>query len=341
MKKVTIIEVAKKAGVSVGTASQALNNKKCVAKDTIKKVEKAAQILEYYPSFTAREFRFKKSKTISLHIVIPNNNLIHPSSWNFYFRVIQGVSTELKKHGYRMHLEFNTIREVTYISHIKDTIRGYHVSGVAFLITSINKYIGIEELALLGIPLITIHGKISDNISSITIDNYNAIIQMVKWLRSMGHNNILFVSGPEDHFASQERERGYIDALVDFSTPTIISGDWTRESGYLAFKEIVSKILVPITIICANDHMALGVIQACNEFNIKVPEQISVVGFDDDMISQVITPPLSTVYQPLIELGEQAVQILLDNINDQEIKPEHKLLPAKLLIRNSVSNILG
>jgi len=338
-ERITIINVAKEAGVSVGTASQALNHKKGVATATIERVRTAAEKLKYYPSITARTLRSNKSNIISLNIIIPDDGYIHPSSWNFYFRIIRGFSDKLKEHNYRMHLEFNSLKELNNQLQIESVIKGYHVQALAFISTIKSDYSFLLRFRKMSLPMVTIYAKIFNFISSIKIDNFASSKKITEWLYRLGHKRIAFINGPIDHFVSEERKHGYLSAIQNADFQNVYDGDWTIESGYRGFKHFVSQEQTPTAIFCANDHMAIGVLRAAQELNIRIPEMISLVGFDDDIMCQVAHPQLTSIHQPLFEIGQESAEMLICRIKKSNKDSEHVILPTELVIRNSAISV--
>ena len=337
--RITIIDVSKEAGVSVGTASQALNQKKGVATATIEKVRTAAEKLNYFPSITARTLRSNKSNIISLQIIIPVDGYIHPSSWNFYFRIIRGFSDKLKEHNYRMHLEFNSLEELNDQLQIESVIKGYHVQALAFIIQTKSDYSSLLKLRKMSIPMITIHAKVFESISSIKIDNFAASKRTTEWLNRLGHKRIAFINGPIDHFVSEERKQGYLSAIQNADFINVYDGDWTIESGYRGFNHFVSQEQIPTAIFCANDHMAIGALKAAQELNIRIPEMISIVGFDDDTMCQLAHPNLTSIHQPLFEIGQESAEMLISRIQKSKEGPKHIILPTELVIRSSAISL--
>ncbi len=339
--KPTIADVAKLAGVSLGTASHAINNKKGVATSTIAKVREAVQKLDYYPSIAARQLRGKKSNIVSLYIPIPETGKIHHSTWTFYFPIIQGFMDKIKKKGFRIHLEFINMEELAYFSHLESFVLGYQVHGTAFILPYKGDFSGIYRLAEIGIPVVTIYSKINDSISSVRTDNFNASKIEVEWLMSLGHKNIGFISGGDSHFASNERKEGYLAGMNKSSYKNIYQGNWTIKSGIEGLKYFITQKEHPTAIFCANDHMAIGVLKACRDLQISIPHDISIVGFDDNFICQVSDPQLTSTKMPLYEMGQESASILLSKSNINNKRIEHQIIHSKLVIRNSAISVMN
>lgn len=338
-KNPTIIDVAKLAGVSVGTASQALNRKKGVAKDTVAKVLGAAKQLNYYPSFAARHIQGKTSNILTLHLSIPPNGKIHNSTWSFYFPIIQGFMYTAKKHNFRIHLEMNSLEELLDDAYLEALAAGYYIHGAAFIVPYVREYPGILKLAERGYRLVTIYAKISETIPSVQINNFEIAKTVVEWLQELGHSKIGFINGEEQHLASFQRKDGYLEGMKGNGYQNIYAGDWTVESGTEGFKYFIAQKNSPTAIFCANDHMAMGVMKACRDLKITIPDDLSLVGFDDNFFCTVTNPQLTTVRMPLYRVGEEAARMLLEKKDDTETI--HKNFPAQLIIRNSAIPFKG
>jgi LacI family transcriptional regulator len=334
MKKtsITIADVAARARVSIGTASQALNGKAGVSPAAVEKVKKAAVELEYIPTIAARQLRDGRSSVLSLHVIIPENGEIHPSTWDFYFPIIQGFASIAGSLGFRSHLEFNNIRELKSPYPLLQYLRGYNVRGAAFIITSVGNYDGLLGLQENRIPVITIYARPLEQIPSICVDNFQASYRITRWLREIGHREICYIGGLETDFAAQDRLQGYCKGMEGNSFLHISSGTWDWESGSEQMKKLIADRLIPSAVFCANDHMAMGVLQACRNLCIPIPDRVSLVGFDDTLMAQIADPQLTSVRMPLFELGRQAAEQLIDESHE----PFHRWLSAEPVIRQSV-----
>jgi len=340
-RKVTIVDVARLAGVSVGTASYALNNKKRVSQEAANKVKEAARRLNYHPNFAASQLRRKKSRIISLHIPIYEYGKISQSTWSFYFPIVQGFMSKVKEEGFRLHLEFHNIEETDYTKQLESFVVGYQVDGAAFILHSENDFPNILKLSEIGTNIVTIYHKINDSIPSVRTNNTELARQVIYWLKSLGHRKIAYIDGEKNSFAAIERRKGYLLEMEKSDFYSIFQGDWTLESGVEGLKYFLSQKPIPTAIFCANDHMAIGALKAAKGLNIRIPEDISIVGFDDNFISEVTDPNLTTVKMPLYEVGSKAAQILISNSKISEKKVIHEVLEGKLVIRNSAISIIG
>jgi LacI family transcriptional regulator len=334
-KRHTIKDVAKLAGVSLGTVSNVLNKKPIVANETVGKVKAAARTLKYQPSFVARNLRCNKSEIISLHLVYLDEGDMSHSLWDFYYQIIMGFTNTLKKKGLKLHLEYNRLDDLTDDELLMKALYGHSSRGVAFVIPMQKAYIGKILSEDVGFPIVSLFSKIKDSLPSVRIDNYNAVFDAVHWLQDLGHKEIAFVGGRKDDCTALERQNGYRAAMKSKGYLNIRDGDWTIESGIGCMQEIVSRETLPTAVFCANDHMAMGVLHVCRNHSIRIPEDMSVIGFDDSLMCQVSDPQLASLDMPLYEMGMKGAEILLGFEETGTI--EHHVFAAKLKQRGSVT----
>jgi LacI family transcriptional regulator len=334
-RRPTILDVAKLAGVSIGTTSNVLNRKTGVSDEALSKVNSAAKTLNYHPSFAARILRKEKSSLISLHLCILPDGNIHPSTWSYYFPIIQGFLHGAKQRGFRAHLELTSTDELEDVTYLESFLVGYQISGAAFILPYSGKFPGLFTLKARNHCIITIGSRISDSIPSVRTDDFEAATRAVEWLRGMGHSRIGYINGEQSHFAAELRKKAYLRVMKDTGYRMVFDGDWTIESGVEGLKYFIAQKNTPSAIFCANDHMAIGVLKACRTLRISVPDDLSVVGFDDDYICNVSSPELTTVNMPLFEIGEEAVNSLLPGPTDHGVSNLHRVLPSELIVRNS------
>jgi LacI family transcriptional regulator len=330
----TIKDVAQLAGVSVGTVSNVLNRKPFVAQKTIAKVKAVARELDYHPSLAARNLRSRKSNVVSLHLVYLNEGDMSQSLWDFYFPIIMGFTRSLKRRGLKLHLEFNRLEDLMDQEILMEIIHSHGSRGAAFVIPNQEEFKDKIKLGKVRIPIVTLFSFIDENVPSLQVDNVNAVYNTVKWLQHLGHEKISYISGRRHDCTAIEREEGYRAAMKSRGTLDILNGDWTVSGGIQCIETIVRRGSLPSAICCANDFMAMGVLRICHDYHIKIPSEISVVGFDDNIMCQVSDPQLTSMKMPLEMIGLQGADILIDYEVSGEIR--HDILPAKLIKRNSV-----
>ncbi|ADQ05472.1 transcriptional regulator, LacI family [Caldicellulosiruptor owensensis OL] len=321
----TIKDIAKKANVSPATVSYVLNNSAQISPETRERVLKAAQELNYQPNNLAKSLRKKKSMTIG---VIAEDITVFSAP-----EIIDGINRYLEEKGY--HIILNNLRLVKkvgnnyskvieHLEEIKKSIEvlltrqvegmiyiGFHMRDVAPFIKGIK------------IPIVCTYCYSSLGHISVNCDDYQGAYEVTKYLLENGHRKIGLITGPNDSLPSQERLKGFKDALSDFGVKLdnklIRVGNWEYESGYENTMSILKENREVTAIFAMNDLMACGVMDAAKELGIKVPDQLSVVGFDDREFSYFHDPKLTTVKMPLDKMGEEAAKLILECISGDKL----------------------
>ncbi len=323
---VTIHDVAARAGVSVATVSRVLNGKELVREETSKQVRAAAKSLRYVPNIAARSLSIRRSQTIG--IVLPD---VHGE---FFSEVIRGIDLAARAEGYHI-LVSGSHSNPAQMLEVVDTMRG-RVDGLLVMAPDVT-LAPLEELPKMPVVLLNSSGANGD---AITIDNYGGARAMMRHLHGLGHTRIAFVCGPSHNADARERLRGYRHAMRGMAAKSLraleCSGDFTEESGFAAGNKIAAQASRPTAVFSANDSMAVGVLASFAAAGIKVPEGMTVVGFDDIPIARYVAPPLTTMRVDIAELGRRAFALLLDAINDPFAhKSRHERVATTLVVRNS------
>lgn len=324
-----IKEVALKAGVSTATVSYVLNNTRPISEEVKKRVRKAAQELDYQPSTLARSLR--KNKTFTIGIIIPDNR-------NPYFAdILRGMEDTFFESGYSVFLcnsDRNTEKETKYF----EALVNRNVDGIALIPseTDTNESFRLRQLKK---PLVIVDRILPDFPSSvIQMDNVEGAYDAVKYLCQLGHRRIACLAGPKEVPTSQQRIEGYKKALkeagISVEADLIIHGDFQIESGIKFFPLIRALPQKPTAIFSCNDLMAIGLLKAARKAGCRIPEDCSIIGYDDILISSHVTPSLTTMAQPRYEMGKTAAEMLMSKIADPT-SPELKTLKAKLIVRES------
>ena len=332
--KLTIKDVAKKANVSITTVSRVSNGSKGVSAKTRRRVMKTIKELDYSPSAMASGLKTRLSKSIG--IAVPE------TIGDFYGEVINGIELTATENGYNLIISLNhhiVEEELSAVNFFK----AKKVDG-AVLVTTSGDDDYVNSLIEEGYNIVLLdrdpHGL---KVDTVKIDNFRGGYIATEYLLSLGHSNILFIEGVHYIDSSKERFNGYRRALKDkkikFNPDFILSGDFFVESGYSSIKKYLDKYGLNFSAIFAsNDQMAMGAIKALNDKGISVPNDISVIGFDDSYISPYIIPPLTTIKQRREEMGKVAAELLLDRIsshNNKERTPRQIIIPAELIERES------
>jgi LacI family transcriptional regulator len=329
--KATINDVAKIAGVSKATVSRVLNGSKPVSEDIRNKVMKVVQETNYKPSSLARSLVSKKTNIFG--IIIPD--VSNP----FFSELVKGVQMTANENGYNILLcntydEFD--KEMEYLNILDDK----EVDGIIFLTSKIEEK-HKEFFSSYKNPTVTVSRRFEDMpISSVDIDNFSAAYEVMNYLINLNHKKIAMIRGPlYDKSTGYDRYKGYEKALEDsninLDENLVVEGKFKVKDGYNAMSKLLTLKELPTAVFCACDEMAIGAIKCIYESGFKVPEDISVVGFDDIPIASMFIPSVTTVRQPVFDFGEKAVDILLRQIKSGVHEEENIVLPTKIIIRKS------
>lgn len=332
---VTIKTIADKLGVSYATVSRALNDHPDVNDDTKQKVIEKANEMGYQPNAIARGLVNKETKTIGL--VIPD--ITNP----FFPQVARGVEEAAATADYNIFLcntNWNADREEHYVNALmQKQIDGLIMTPSSEELSYLSKLLspGLETVFISSfIPL--------NNFTSIIVDNVKGTEKAMDYLINKGHTNIAFVGAGEERFANQERLKGYKNSLrkhdikIRDKNITSVKYSYDRRSGYNLMNQIIdsfSKKNLPTAVICYNDLLALGIIQALQERNFKIPEDMAVIGFDDISFSSLPEVQLTTISQPKYEMGKIALETLVEKVKTGTNKKFEKkiVLSPELKIR--------
>lgn len=333
----TIYDIAKKSGFSITTVSKVINNYPDVSQKTRKKILKTIEELGYHPSSNARSLMTKKYWTIGVvYIEELNNGIHHP----FFSAVIESFRKEMEDAGYDLLLISKKIeqRKTGYIERFKQ--RG--VDGV-IVVSPIKLTKDVQEIVDHDIPSVFIdlqHPKVS----TVNSDNLDGSKEVVKYLHSLGHEKIAHIAGGEHTFAGKARKNGFLQAMeelgLEVSQNYVVDGGlFGVMGGYKAMQQLLQVADRPTAIFAAGDMMAIGAMKAIQEAGLQIPDDISVVGFDDIELSQYVTPSLTTIRQDSQTIGQQAADMLLKQINNKKKIPLGVMVPVTLIERKSTKKL--
>ena len=326
----TMKQVADKAGVSTTTVSHVINESRVVSKDVRERVLAAIQDLRYIPSAVARSL--KNDKTYTLGVLVPN------SSNPYFAELIQGVEDAAFNLGYSIILcnaYDDPKKQVAYVRVLMEK----RIDGL-ILVSSGSDPELTRWLSNKNIPKVLVDRELSGvAAASVESDHEHAGYLATKYLVELGHHDIACVSGPEDLLSSSARVAGYRRALKEASiTPHpdhLLYTDFTSKGGFEAFRELLSLRSRPTAVFAGNDLVAMGGICAANEQGVRVPEDLSVIGYDDIALASYCNPPLTTISQPKREIGELTARILVERITNAIAPLRRELLPPVLVVRKS------
>jgi LacI family transcriptional regulator len=332
-KTVTIQDVAKTAGVSVSTVSRVLNGKLDVASETQDRIRSVIDDLGYTTNLAARSMRSFKKNMVGL--IMPD--IAYP----FAIEVMKGVNRAIAES------EFDLLVYTT--GDVKKSGRAFHEKKyVSLLNNSITD--GVIIVAPVtgefsqDAPIVSIDPLMSDpNYPAVHATNYQGALDAMNYLLGLGHRRIGFISGRAELESANRRLKGYRDALEGAGIPIddklIVSGDYTTETGAKGARQLLSLAEPPTAIFASNDQAAMGVYQAAEEMGLRIPQDLSVVGFDNIMESKYMG--LTTVDQFISEMGYVATQMLIKLINGKPLESQTYKMQTQLVIRSSCRDLNG
>jgi LacI family transcriptional regulator, repressor for deo operon, udp, cdd, tsx, nupC, and nupG len=322
----TVKEIAAIAKVSVATVSRALQRPEIVSEKTRLRIHEVVNRLGYTPNALARNLRTARTRLIVA--LLPD--IANP----FFSEVIRGIEQVAYENGYSVLLgetQSNLVREQTYA----DMVAARQADGI------ITMFHRIPAIPMEGrLPLVNACEYVKDSaISSVYVDNVAAAATAVDYLVALGHRDIAFIAGPSSSPICVDREQGYHLALkrakIEANPALTAIGDFSAEAGERAVELFLSQGQSFSAVFCSNDEMAIGAMRALASRGLRIPEDVSVVGFDDIRFSRYTSPPLTTVSQPKNALGREAMTMLIEILNDPEVPPRKRVLSAELVVRGS------
>lgn len=335
---VTLKDIAKKSGYSVSTVSRVLNKKgkdHRIKEEASNKIRQIAQDLNYVPNQLARGLRLQKTHAIGL--VIPD--ISNP----FFAHVSRVIQIESYKLGYTLMVCNTDENQETEIEQIQ-LLLSKGVDG--FIIMPVGlKSDHIQELIDNRIPLVLLDRCFdSINTNSVLVDNYSGAYKAVEHMIKYGHKRIAIIQGLRNTSTNNMRVKGYTDALknydIEIDERFIVGKDYRRENGYIESKLLLKLSNPPTAIFCTSDLITLGTLDAISEEKIKIPEDISIISFDDIDFAPYLFTPLTAVQQPKQIMGEMAVKLLYDDLRSKgKIEKSRIELEPVLNIRKSVINL--
>jgi LacI family transcriptional regulator len=322
-------QVAKQARVSTATVSRVLNNVGPVRPATRARVMKAVEELKYHPNLHARNLAGGKSRTFGMIV----SNLENP----FFFDVFRAAEAVAQEKGYEIFLA-NTDYDPEHLARDIRLMLGRRVAGLALVISEMDPSL-IQELSEVDIQVVFYDvGSPKHNISNITVNYGKGIERVVHYLHELGHKRMAFVSHHSSLGPLSIRERVFGETVAEFASEIdwkiVVSSDGI-EGGRQATREILASGLNPSAILCVNDFMALGVLHELRESGIRVPEDISVTGFDNIKLAEVACPPLTTLHIPRDRIGQLMVQVMTRPQVGRETHGRKIVIDPEFVVRGS------
>ncbi|WP_462405676.1 catabolite control protein A [Gracilibacillus sp. Marseille-QA3620] len=331
---ITIYDVAREANVSMATVSRVVNGNPNVKPATRKKVNEVIERLGYRPNAVARGLASKKTTTVG--VIIPDISSI------FYAELARGIEDIATMYKYNIILSNSDSNQDKEL-HLIQTMLGKQVDGVVFMSSNITDE-HIEELKKSPVPVV-LAGTVEDTeqIPSVNIDYKQAVMDAVAFFKENGHERIAVVTGPAtDAITSKKIVPGYHEALekagLSFREDYVVETDSTYDSGIEALNQLAELNERPTAIYVCSDEAALGIIHAAYDRGIKIPEELEVISSDNTRLSLMVRPRLSTVVQPLYDIGAVSMRLLTKLMNKEEVEESSVILPHRLELRDSTKN---
>lgn len=341
MSNISIKDIAAKANVSTATVSYVLNGTRNVRPKTRERVLAVIEELNYKPNDIAKSLKRRRTNTIG---VIAEDVTVFNTP-----EIIDGINDYGDRHD--LHILLTNLRLDKRIGRDFDSVEKYRKYATSAVSELLSKqvdgiiYIGVHTRDLSGLidtegkPIVYTYGYTQDDVA-IQYNDEQASYEAMSYLVQKGHRRIAIISGLMDSIPSRLRLNGYYKAVTDFELPFdplyIKMGDWERDSGYRLTMELLALPEPPTAIVSMNDVMVVGVLEAANEAGVKVPADLSVIGFDNREFSDYLTPRITTMDIPLHEMGYRAMEVLHDFMRGKKSEPM-KMPVCRLIERDSVA----
>ncbi|EBS8366088.1 DNA-binding transcriptional regulator CytR [Salmonella enterica subsp. diarizonae serovar 50:z:-] len=326
----TMKDVALKAKVSTATVSRALMNPDKVSQSTRSRVEQAALEVGYFPQSMGRNVKRNESRTVL--VIVPN--ICDP----FFSEIIRGIEVTAAEQGYLVLIgdcAHQNQKEKTFLN----LIITKQIDGMVLLSSRLPFDASVEEQR--NLPPMVMSNEFAPELElpTVHIDNLTAAFNAMNYLLDLGHKRIGCIAGPEDMPLCHYRLQGYVQALrrsgIVVDPHYIARGDFTYEAGANALKQLLEQPLPPTAVFCHSDVMALGALSCAKRQGLKVPDDLSIIGFDNIALAEFCDPPLTTVAQPRFDIGREAMLLLLDQMQGQNVSSGSRLMDCELIIRGS------
>ena len=332
---ITIEDVAREANVSISSISRVINGSKSVSPQLRLRVDAAIEKTGYRPNALARSLIINRTYTVGLVVYDISNPVMAV--------IAKGINSVCQRSGYTVMIcETGGKRETEL--HLLEKLSQQHIDGLVFSGVSVDRALA-DRLLAVDYPVVMVNLQESDGqtrIETISCDNCRAMYDATAMLIASGHRKIAMIGGQEDDYtAGRLRVAGYRQALgeagIEEPEGYMQYGDFSFESGYQAMQRIYEECFeLPTAVVVASDLMAVGTMKSAVNLGLSVPEDMSIIGFDDSELSRYTTPALSTVRVPYFEEGVQAAETLLARIENPQAEPKLSYVPHKVIRRGSI-----
>jgi len=334
-KKITITDIAKETGLSISTISRVLNEKSKeyrISKQTEQKVIATVKRLNYVPNYFAANLKSGKSKTIA--IIVPS--LSNP----FYTSIISELNVEIRKSGYTTIIaETDEDADIEKLELQQMTSR--NIEGI-IIVPCRDQSDHIKKLHDQGLPIVCIDRYFENlNIPYVSVDNYDGAYTATNHLIENGHSKIVCIQGIQVSLTTKLRVKGFEDAMqkVGFKDYSIVGDDFTSQNGYLETKLLINQKKMPTAIFTLNNTIALGSMKALKDQGLRIPQDISLITFDDQPFMDYFETPLTCIAQPISDISKIAIKFLFARINNLKENTNQVLLKPEIKFKKSVKNI--
>lgn len=328
----TMKDVARLAGVSTSTVSHVINQNRYVSESITLRVKNAIEELNYAPSALARSLKMNRTNTIGMLLTTSNNP--------FYAEVVRGVERSCYERGYSLIL-CNTEGDLQRMNHSLETLLQKRVDGLLIMCTEVQDPSKDVFTRYPSVPTVMMDWSPFDSVGDVIQDNSFLGGEIAtRYLIDSGFTRIACIAGPQDKSPARARYQGFIQAMeqakIEVNEDYIIFSDFEFAGGFESMNKLLELSTPPQAIFAGNDAMAVGAYQAIFQKGIKVPDDISIIGYDDIDLSPYMIPPLTTIHQPKDKLGKQAVDQLIYRMDNPEADASVLVLTPELIERQSV-----
>jgi LacI family transcriptional regulator len=321
--------VAKKAGVSTATVSRVLNDLNVVKSSTRARVLKAAEELKYHPNLHARSLARGKNRTLGILV----SNMENP----FFFDIYHALESAAHARDYEVVVANTDYRSEQLVSSVRLMI-GWRVAGLAAIVSEMDSHL-MQVLTDSKIPIVFYDvGTPKKNITNVRVDYRKGMKKIVEYLHSLGHTRMAFLGHHSTLGPISERRKTFMETVARFSPNVqaqIVGGSDGLEGGRQAARELLSSGFDPTAIICVNDFMAVGVLRQLRDQGIRVPEDVSVTGFDNIRLAEFCSPALTTVHIPREQIGRTIFENLVPENSPDRLAGQEILIDPELVVRES------
>ncbi|MEW6359863.1 MAG: LacI family DNA-binding transcriptional regulator [Planctomycetota bacterium] len=329
----TVYDIARKAGVSAATVSRVLNGRGGASDATVEKIHRIAEHLRFRPKTVLNR---------RLSVVVPVPSKPHFFASYFLGQMLSGVSDVLFLAGCELRFLPFAWHDPAVAADPMRVLKVRHADAAVFLyVTEDHAY--VDRVARAGFPHVAVSAGFSaPHVYMVDCDHYQSTYRAFEYLFDLGHRNIGIICAPVKFPAHAERLRAYRAACAKYGGPAddrfvVFAGGTGSEDGHVAAMRLLSLRKRPTAVFASNDNIALGVFNAARKLGLHIPQGLSVVGFDDYEFCAHLNPPLTTVRQPIYEIGRAAAESVVRQMRGEKDIPRHVIIPAELIVRESAA----